>query len=182
MKKNSIISSEDDLIGRLKTGDVRAVREWFVLYMPQIVGFISQRVSLPEDVEELAQQTFMDCLQQLPLFLGHSSLGTWMLAIAKHAIGDYYRKKYAKRTIKTIPLVSALLSTPLVDAHGVSHKVQTVLRRMSTHSKELLLQKYVDQKKVLHIALNMGKTVKAVESELFRARREFRLLFINERD
>ena len=43
---------------------------------------------------------------------------------------------------------------------------------------ELLLKKYVDCKKVKDIAFEMGNTSKAVESNLFRARQEFKALWL----
>jgi DNA-directed RNA polymerase specialized sigma24 family protein len=49
---------------------------------------------------------------------------------------------------------------------------------MSQRSAELLQSKYIDHKKVGQIADEFGKSVKAIESELFRARQEFKLLWV----
>ncbi len=171
-------TSESQLVARLKRGDSAAVREWFSGYKEEIIGMISAKVSVDADVDELVQQTFLNCLRQLPLFRGESSLKTWMCAVARHEVADYYRKKYAKKALQTLPLSELVLGTPLHDAHITSQKVSAVLDKMSDRSRELLLQKYVDGKQVVAIATDFGKSVKAIESELFRARGEFRALWL----
>ena len=50
---------------------------------------------------------------------------------------------------------------------------------MGSQSQELLMKKYVDKKRVKELAQEFGRSEKAIESELFRARKEFRLLWAN---
>lgn len=172
--------SDSDLLQALKEGVPGAVRVWFARYKPVVAAVVASKLESQADAEELVQQTFINALRQLPLFRGEASLKTWLLAIARHEVADYYRKKYAKKALRTLPLSSfteLLLNTPIDDAHAVSVKVQHVLEKMTDRSRELLLQKYVDGKKVFTIAQDFGRSVKSVESELFRARSEFRSLW-----
>ncbi len=170
-------AAEAQLVELLKLGEPEAVQYWFTTYHPKLLRFIKNKLENKQDSEELAQQTFLNCMRNLPLFLGSSSLWTWMVSIAKHEVADYYRKKYAKKSIKTFPLSQFLLAEPVDDAHDISVKVLSVLKKMGIYSKELLLKKYVDNRSVQSLADESGKTIKSVESELFRARKEFRLLF-----
>ncbi len=174
--------TEEHLINALKQGDSGAVREWFAQYKPVIARVISGKIANIADQEELVQQVFINALRQLPLFRGAASLKTWMSAIARHEVADYYRKKYAKRAIQTLPLSELLLGAPIDDAHVVSEKVRHVLGQMSDRSRELLLRKYVDERQVVELAQEFGKTAKAVESELFRARGEFKALWVGATD
>ena len=103
-----------------------------------------------------------------------------MQSIAQHEVADFYRKKYAKRAIKTLPLSELLLDQRIENTAEISQRVTAVLQKMTAHSRELLLKKYVDSQKVAEIALELGKTIKSVESELFRARKEFKSLYIQE--
>src|SRR3989304_1739292 len=48
--------------------------------------------------------------------------------------------------------------------------------------KQLLMMKYIDKRKVKDIARSWNTTVKAIESELFRARNEFRALYLQAGD
>lgn len=166
------------LLGRLKSGEAKAVREWYGEYNPRILQFISKKISSSSDCEEIAQEVFVGCLKHLPLFRGRASIFTWMCSIARHEVADYYRKKYAKKALKYVPLGEMILGGEIHDAHESADKVKQVLSEMKAESGELLLKKYVDRKKVSEIGLELGKTAKAIESDLFRARREFRRLYV----
>lgn len=170
--------SDQLLIADLRTGDSRAVELWFQQYHDRLFRYVVKRVTVAKDAEELVQETFMNCLKHLPLFRGGSSVWTWMCSIAKHEVADYFRKKYAKRALQTFPLGELLVAAPVQDAHETAIAVKKVLATMSQRSAELLQSKYVDHKKVSQIAADFGKSVKAIESELFRARQEFKVLWV----
>lgn len=170
-------NAEAKLLARLKAGEPDAVRQWFAHYHDRLLAFVSKKIDNPKDAEELVQETFMNCLKHLPLFRGGSSIFTWMCSIANHEVADFYRKKYAKKALHTVPLADFLLHTKVENAHEVAEKVQLVLSKMRSDYKELLLLKYVDGKRVKEIAAELGRTVKSIEADLFRAREEFRLLY-----
>lgn len=173
-----INKSDQDLISKLKQGDTKAVNQWFGEYNDRLIKVVLNKVSNYQDAEEIVQQTFLNCLKHLPLFRGRSSIWTWMNSIARHEIADYFRKKYAKRALKTTRLSEFLLLDNIDDSSEVSEKVKRVLKKMRSSHRELLLLKYVDKKKVAVIAREFGKSIKSVESELFRARKEFKALWL----
>ena len=169
--------NEQELLAVLKTGDEQGVKTWFDLYYNRLLSVVIAKVSNKKDAEEIVQETFLNCLKHLPLFLGKSSIWTWMNSIARHEIADYFRKKYAKKTLQTIPLSELLPLNQLSNSQEVSDKVNSVLSQMKTYYKELLLLKYADGKKVRAIAQEFSKSDKSIESDLFRARREFKELW-----
>jgi len=107
-------------------------------------------------------------------------LWTWMNSILRHEISDFYRKKYAKKALKTLPLFDRLAIDDIHSSSDVSAKVSSVLKKMSTEYRELLQQKYIDKCKVVEIASRFGRSNKAIESDLFRARQEFQYLWLQE--
>lgn len=175
-----VVNMIDDkqLFFQLKQGDPHAVEQWFKLYHSRLLKLILTRVSLKKDAEEITQDTFMSCLKHLPLFRGESAIWTWMVKISQHEVADYYRKRYAKKAIHALSLDEFLLSTKINNAHDTSEKVKLVLSQMSQEYREILLMKYVDNKKVKEIAEILERTVKAIESDLFRARVEFRAIYV----
>lgn len=175
--QKKVTKVDQALLQDLKLGEQRAVDIWYQKYWPVVERSIAQKVESAHDVEELTQQTFLHCLKHLPLFRGESSIKTWMLRIAHHEVADYYRKKYAKKALQALPLHEILLAEPVSDAHETAVLVKQVLGQLSTQYRELLLLKYVDNKTVKEIAYLVGKSVKSVESDLFRARREFQELY-----
>ncbi len=177
MKKATSLE-DTQLLAQLKAGQAKAVQYWFQQYHDRLLKLVNKRVSLEKDAEELVQDTFMSCLKHLPLFRGESSIWTWMVRIAHHEVADYYRKRYAKKFIHLLPLSDLFPFESLIDSHEISQKVRQVLLTMATDEREVLLMKYVDKKRVKQIAIELGKTIKSVESTLFRARGEFRRLYL----
>lgn len=169
---------EKQLLAGLKKGDAAMVRAWYHQYEKRLTAFILERISNPLDTQELVQEVFMRSLQNLAHFSGKSSLWTWMCGIAKHETADYWRKRYAKRVLSLVPLMDNLLASEVSDAHELAEQVEKVWKKIGHHTKELLLQKYIDGKKVAQIARESGKTAKAIESDLWRARQEFKKAYL----
>lgn len=157
----------------LRRGDEKAVLGWYKQYQQPLLRFIHTKIADPQDAQELCQNTFLSCLESLPLFKETSSLWTWMCSIARHEVADYYRKKYAKKVLKLIPFAEALLPEQIIDVHDVSQAVRSALRKLSSRDRELLQLKYVDGKSVKSIAFALGVSVKSAESLLYRARKAF---------
>jgi RNA polymerase sigma factor (sigma-70 family) len=169
------------LLQQLKQGSPQAVQAWFHQYQPKLFRLISKKVNNDKDAEELTQDIFVSCLKHLPLFRGESSIWTWMVNVARHEVADFYRKRYAKKFIHALPLSELISFEDIHNAHEITQQVKSVLQKMSKEHREILLMKYVDQKKVESIAQQMGKTVKSIESILFRARAEFKTLYALEK-
>jgi RNA polymerase sigma factor (sigma-70 family) len=180
MKPKQANIDETKLLADLRKGEPRAVQEWFNHYHDRLLNSVLARVSNRNDAEEIVQETFLNCLKHLPLYRAEASIWTWMNSIARHEIADYYRKRYARKAIQTLPLHEWLLAKNIHDSHEISEQVVFVLNKMKKKYSDLLRDKYIEGKKVAVIAAEKGRTVKAIESDLFRAREEFRVLWAAE--
>ncbi len=169
--------TEQQFLADLKNASPQAVRQWYEQYSPKLLRHLLSKVVNPSDAEELTQDVFLSCLKSLPLFRGESSIWTWMLRVAQHEVADYFRKRYAKKFIFALPLSEFLPTQPVHNSEEVAQLVMAVLQQMKQEHREILLMKYLDGKRVLQIASETGRTVKSVESILFRARDEFRELY-----
>ncbi len=172
-------SNEQVLVEAIKNGHESAIEYWFKNYHQQLLKLAMQKLPNRSVAEEIVQETFINCLRNITVFKGDSSLLTYMQSILRHEINDFYRKRYAKKFIKTIPLSELLLDHEYKDAHETATLVKQVLKKMGSQSQELLMKKYVDKKRVKELAQELGRSEKAIESDLFRARKEFRLLWAN---
>ena len=124
------LNANDLDIQKLREGDERAVLKWYKTFEKPLLRFILTKVSLKPDAQELCQNTFLSCLESLPLFKQNSSLWTWMCSIARHEIADYFRKKYAKRVLQMIPFADAVLPEQLHDMHDVALVVRQTLQKL----------------------------------------------------
>lgn len=170
-------TKEAALLNDLRLGLPEAVEVWYRTYQSSILRYVSQKLENKKDAEEITRETFLNALRDLPLFQGKSSLKTWMLRIASHEVADYYRRRYAKKFIHSIPLSNFLFQEDPKNMHDTSAYVVEVLKRMKAEYKQLIILKYVDNLSVKEISNTVHKSIKSVESDLFRARKEFRMLY-----
>lgn len=175
---------DNQLLLKLRTGDERAVAEWYQSYELRLKRYIMRRIDETQDAEELLQEVFINCLRNLAYFKGKSSLYTWMCSIANHEIADFFRKRYAKKFIHTLPLADYFFSeeVKIENAHALAERMEAAFSKIGQATKELLLLKYVDRKTVSDIAIKHGKTKKAIESDLFRARQAFKAAYTVEEE
>ncbi|MDO5561459.1 MAG: RNA polymerase sigma factor [bacterium] len=177
MGKFEINPAESQLVARLRQGQSRAVEQWYHLYQKRLLRLVQARLPSIQDAQDVTQEIFINCLQNLSNFSEQSSLWTWMCSIAKHEIADYYRKLYAKKVLQLLPLSDFLPVNNLHSSTELAEKLECVWQKIGGYYRELLMQKYLDQKKVAQLARAQGKTEKAIESELFRARQAFKEAF-----
>lgn len=162
------------LVDQIKAGHETGIMVWFKIFRPYVRQFVDSRVDNSADAEELVQKIFLDSLQQISLLRRRDRLYPWMLSIARCRVADFYRKRYAKKAIRCLPLGEQLLALDNRDINQVTQEVQAALAMMRQTSRELILLKYLDDCSVLKIARRQAVTPKAIEAKLYRARQEFR--------
>lgn len=70
---------------------------WPDLYFDYLFNYTVVRVNDEEISKDLVQETFYSALKAIDNFKGKSSERTWLIAILKRKIIDYYRKKNTKK-------------------------------------------------------------------------------------
>jgi len=176
------MNNEKKLAEKIRRGDRQAFRWFYERQKDKLFKFVMGRVGNKEDVEELVQDTWLSFLDSLPLFRFGSKLSTFLLAIARHEIADYWRKKYAKKALKLVPFMERVYTEKLYSVEIVSDElievVEKVYELISPMQARLLQMKYEEEMSVKEMADKLGISVKAVESRLFRARKAFQKSYI----
>ena len=169
--------SDSQLLDQLKQGDKRALRRFYQEQAPKLLVWIKSRVKSHEDAQELVHDTFLNLIDSLPLFRGNSSLGTFLVSIAKHEVADYWRKRYAKKAILTVPFMDQVYTERLYSAKEMERAVEKVYSNLLPEERVILIMKYEENKSVQEIAKTLKLSLKATESRLFRARKKFKTTY-----
>ena len=98
--------TEQDLISGMLAGDEEALKFFYRAFYFRLFRYISRKISVYEDAEEISQDVLMACVEGLRDFTGKSSLYTYLCAIANHKAIDYYRNRH-RRYSAVIQLVAA---------------------------------------------------------------------------
>lgn len=167
------------LIDRLFSHDRSALSAFYRRFAPELRRYIECRVNLPEDAEEVLQDTLFSFLEGLRDFRKESSVRTYLFSICQHKIIDFYRRKKLKHIVfSRVPQLEMLVSPVLgpeeeLDATLVQEKIRAVFAHLLPDYRQILKLKYLDQVSVEEIARKLAITFKSAESRLFRARKAF---------
>jgi RNA polymerase sigma-70 factor (ECF subfamily) len=90
---------------------------WVDEYGDFLYRFALSRVKDPSVAEDLVQETFLAALRAFENFKGRSTGRTWLIAILKHKIVDYIRKKIREPSTDKIETLTDLADSDFND-HG----------------------------------------------------------------
>lgn len=150
-------------------------------YRQRLIKFVEKRVDNFFDVEEIVQDTLISAMDSLPTFKGKSSQFTWLCGIARHEIGDFYRRKKIKQIVfSKLPFLEKLVSEALGPELAFQEletktRILKTFKNISEGYTRILRLKYIEGLSMKQISHKLNLTVKAVESRLTRARLAFQL-------
>ena len=183
-----LASNERILLDAVLKKDRKATAEFVSRYADPIYGYVSQRLAPRADlVEDLVQEVFLVALQKLDTFAGKSSVLAWLLGIAKHKVEDLYRARL-REPESFSDIEDSSQSGPvdlpkfdeLIDRARAQEKTQRILARLPEAYGLVLLWRYWEDHSTKEMAAQTGRTEKAMERLLARARAHFRRLWEGE--
>jgi RNA polymerase sigma-70 factor (ECF subfamily) len=168
------------LVSEVLAKDRKATAEFVAICADCVYGFVFRRLNPRADlVEDFMQEILLAAWQGLPGFRGDSSLRHWLLGIARHKLEDYYRKVIREALVQEDDgfYMEAATNPEYEQKFDAKHReehVQRTLAGLPDHYSAVLLWRYRDDRSVQEMAQLTGKTEKAVERLLARARDSFR--------
>ncbi len=179
------VDDEAALVAAILRNDRKATAEFVDRYTDCLYGYVRQRLAPNTDlVEDLVQDVFMAALRGLDRFSGQSALRSWLLGIARHKVEDYYRRRLREMG-SPLELDDMALPAPTADA-GIEERIDRERLRDKTHRVLaqlpepyglVLLWRYWEKRSAREMAEQTGRTEKAIERLLARARTRFRSLW-----
>jgi RNA polymerase sigma-70 factor, ECF subfamily len=157
-----------------------SLRTLFDSYADLLFAFLRHRMDgTRADVEDAWQETLAAAVRGIGSYRGESSLFTWMCGIARRKAADAARR--AGRRSGEVVEAAALPSlgdepfdAAIIEHATVKARVIEVLGGLPADQRAALVDRCVHRRKVPDIARRLGRTYKATESLLSRAREAFR--------
>ena len=180
-----MVHTEDLLLAkRIAAGDETALAAFYERYTDLLYAFTYHRVGRSRpDAEDVWQETLLAALHALPAYRGECQLFTWLCGIARHKIADHFRRRGRAATdvfsdLSEVQLSALLSSAPLpeevVMRQATRVRVVEALALLNEDYRTALVARYADERSVGEVARMLGRTYKATESLLSRARAAFR--------
>jgi RNA polymerase sigma factor (sigma-70 family) len=182
-------SADQRLVEAVLRRDRKAAAEFVAAHADAIYAYVRRRLIPRVDlVDDLVQDVFLVAWEKLATFRSDAPLRAWLLGIARHKVEDYYRSRLrepdselnenAALTDSTFPQVPDL--DTLLDQEARRSRTQHVLQSLPEPYSLILLWRYWEQRSTQEIASQTGRTEKAVERMLARAREQFKRRWTNE--
>ena len=164
---------------------------WDTLYasrVSELYGFVFHLMHPNRsNAEEMHQDVWLAAARGVEEYdPARGTLRDWLLGIARKRVAQYYRRRYAERNRTMKPReetcleveepASAVVPEECVQQVERAAVVRAALLAMPEDRRKVLLEKYVVGSPVHEIAERSGRTDKAVESLLSRAREQLRRL------
>jgi RNA polymerase sigma-70 factor (ECF subfamily) len=182
--------SEIALRDRILAGDQDAARWLFEAHFDALYEFAHYRLGGERaQAEDVVQDTFVVALESLASFDGRSSLHTWLCGIAKNKVRALRRKRRPAPLADVLDeaddeidaVLARVSSEPLPDwaleRKETRELVGATLSSLPPDYRRALVAKYVSGRSVAQIAQDVGRSEKAAESLLTRARAAFGEVF-----
>jgi RNA polymerase sigma-70 factor (ECF subfamily) len=179
-KGEPAVSREAQLVSDVLRKDRKATAEFVSLCSDWIYPFVRYRLLPRADVvEDLMQEVLISAWKNLPNFRGDAGLRAWVLGIARHKVEDHYRKRIRESqsededTDLKEPAIGSQIQERL-EAAADQERVHSTLAQLPEVYGLALIWKYRDGKSLREMGQLTGKTEKAMERLLARARESFR--------
>ena len=173
--------SDAQLVFEVLRKDRKATADFVNRHADHVYGYIRRRlIPHTEFVDDLVQEVFLAAWENLEKFREDSSLRSWLLGIARHKVEDHYRKSLreipvslTKRARRANPLTHSALSRRSKNNRPPTKPGKSLPALPQAYSV-VLLWRYWEKRSLSEIAEGTGKTEKAVERLLARAREQFK--------
>jgi RNA polymerase sigma-70 factor, ECF subfamily len=173
------VEEEHRLVEEVLHKDRKATARFVGLCADWVYAFVRHRVQ-PRDelVDDLMQEIVIAAWQGLADFRGDAGLRSWVLGIARHKVEDYYRKRIRETSRNDEEEFSEPATVPdfeeQLDSVAQQERVHKTLALLPESYALALLWRYREEKSAREMAELTGKTEKAIERLLARARENFR--------
>jgi RNA polymerase sigma-70 factor (ECF subfamily) len=167
--------------------DRKATAEFVQRYADAICAYVTHRLFPQVDqVEDVVQDVFLAALQSIGSYTGTAPLKIWLLGIARHKTDDYYRRALIDARLDDAD--SEEIGSDDADMIEVVHRGEIrertlrALARLREDYRLLLKWRYWDMKSAAEMSALTGKTEKAIERAIARARVQFRKVWEEDAD
>lgn len=169
---------DDDLgvLQRWRDGDARAGEQLCRRYFDSIYQFFEHK--MPDEADDLTQQTFLACVKARDQFRGHSSFRTYLYTIARNELYMRLRRTpKAEHVDLEVSSLNELVSSPSkqLGQRQELERIHAALRRLAVEQQVLLEFHYWHDLDAAALAAMFETNTGAIRVRLLRARRALRV-------
>ncbi len=180
-------ASADDavkLLAQIRSGSREGFNRLVRTHQAKVRSFLGRFLRDADVVDDLAQETFIAAYRSLDSYQQQSTLGAWLLGIARNLALKQLREEQRRRTRESDSLEAAFSrwsetrvaseEASLQRHEQVVAALRTCIGGLQKHSADLIKDAYFNGRTAAEIAGDTGKTEGSVWVTLLRIRRTLR--------
>ena len=152
---------EDELLQRIKDGDISSLDELVALYYPGILRYCLWHTQNRQTAEDATQETFLKAIRHLDAYVHRGKFKAYIYKIAANVCIDYSRKRITEQ-----------LPDDLAESDNRLEEIESeenfawLLRRLPNEQQEVVILRFVHELKIREIAEVIGVPMRTVQSRL----------------
>jgi len=169
----------------VRDGDLDKLGHLFEKYHKQLYNFYLRQVEDRLTCEDMVQEVFFRMLKYRHTYRGKGKFTTWMYSIAHNIKVDHFRRARHRQdfTSETDGLASAQPNPEqLSENSGRIEVLYKALDRLSDEKREVLVLSRFQYLKYEEIAQILGCPVNTVKARVFRAMKDLKSFFNEQKD
>lgn len=170
--------SDDEVVKAVLAGETERFAELIEQYEKLVYSFLLSRLKNLQEVEDIAQETFVKAFRHLRSFDCSKKFTAWLLAIARNLMIDHMRRN--SRTVASTDLVSEVMlresdcddSNPQIMSlrREAFHKVVVMINSLAEEVREPFVLRVVNEMSYQEIADALELPLQTVKNRIFKAR------------
>ena len=130
--------------------------KFYMEYRARVLGYISSRVSSREDAEDICQDVFLKAFRAADRYEAEKSApGTWLYAITRNTVIDYYRRARPTEELPEELTDDALPEDGLMQEE-LLEELADALERLPDELTDIIVLRYYDGLPLTEIAGMLG--------------------------
>jgi RNA polymerase sigma-70 factor, ECF subfamily len=160
---------DEALLAGLRQYDEASWEQLYAQYAARLQSYIVRQIGNSYDAEDIVQETMLAAMRGMPRYQAQAQIYTWLCGIAKHKIADHYRSRAA----------SDRLSWEVAVAEKADDSwVHEAISYLPADQRQALQLFHFSGYSIDEVASQCGRSYKATESLLGRARHRLRVTLI----
>ena len=168
-------TSDEQLVQRCLSGDARAAEILFSRHHEYVYRICIGMLGHRQDAEDAAQEAFVRALSRLHGFRGGAAFRTWLHRVAVTTCVDALRRRKGSVALDELPEFEGPRRPP----PDLKLELSEALDRLDPEERATLLLREVEGLTYAEIAEVLDCSVEAIRSRLYRARQNFRRMFVS---
>ncbi len=167
-----------DLLVRGLDGDSQAYREFLTGLGSYLRAFLMKRLSaMPDDVEDLVQESLLAIHNKRHTFDSGQPLGAWVHAIAKYKLVDFLRGRGIREALnESLEDVGELFSHSNVDAADARRDIMKLLDQLPEKQRTPIVHTKLEGLSVEEAAEKTGMSESAIKVGVHRGMKKLALM------